>query len=59
VRFPAPVPVGSRVRGSAELLEAAKQKDGSLQAKVRVTVEVEGQEKPGCVIETISRYYPA
>jgi acyl dehydratase len=58
VRFPAPVPVGSRVRGSAELLEAAVQKDGSVQAKIRVTVEIEGSERPGCVIDTISRYYP-
>jgi acyl dehydratase len=59
VRFPAPVPVGSRLRGSAELIEALPQKDGSLQAKIRVTVEIEGNDKPGCVIDTISRYYPA
>ncbi len=59
LRFPAPVPVGSRVRGSAELVEVEKQKDGSVQAKIRVTVEIEGQERPGCVIDTISRYYPA
>ena len=59
LRFPAPVPVGSRVRGSAELLEVERQKDGSFQAKIRVTVEIEGSERPGCVIDTISRYYPA
>jgi acyl dehydratase len=59
LRFPAPVPVGSRVRGSAELLEVEPQKDGSLQAKIRVTVEIEGSDKPGCVIDTISRYYPS
>jgi acyl dehydratase len=59
LRFPAPVPVGSRVRGSAELLEVEPQKDGSVQAKIRVTVEIEGSERPGCVIDTISRYYPA
>jgi acyl dehydratase len=59
LRFPAPVPVGSRVRGSAELIEAEEQKDGSVQAKIRVTVEIEGSERPGCVIDTISRYYPA
>jgi hypothetical protein len=29
-----------------------------VQAKVRVTVEIEGQPRPGCVVETISRYYP-
>jgi acyl dehydratase len=59
LRFPAPVPVGSRVRGSAELIEVEPQKDGSLQAKIRVTVEIEGSERPGCVVDTISRYYPA
>jgi len=58
VRFPAPVRVGSRVRGSAELLEAEEVK-GGVQAKVRVTVEIEGSERPGCVVDTISRYYPA
>jgi acyl dehydratase len=59
VRFPAPVPVGSRVRGSAELIEVEPQKDGSFQSKVRVTIEIEGSERPGCVVDTISRYYPA
>ena len=59
VRFPAPVPVGSRVRGSAELLAAEEVKGGAVQATVRVTVEIEGSERPGCVIDTISRYYPA
>ena len=58
VRFPAPVPVGSRIRGSAELLAVEKTKDGGFQATVRVTVEIEGSDRPGCVIDTISRYYP-
>ncbi len=57
VRFPAPVPVGSRVRGSAEVVEVEEIK-GTIQAKIRVTIEVEGSERPGCVIDTISRYYP-
>jgi acyl dehydratase len=59
VRFPAPVKVGARIRGVGELLEAERQKDGSVQAKVRVTVEIEGGAKPACVAETLSRYYPA
>ena len=58
LRFPAPVPVGSRVRGSAELLAAERTKDGAVQATIRVSVEIEGSERPGCVIDTISRYYP-
>jgi acyl dehydratase len=59
LRFPTPVPVGSRVRGGAELLEATPQKDGSIQAKLRVTVELEGSEKPACILDTLARYYPA
>ena len=57
VRFPAPVPVGSRLRGAGELI-AAEEVKGGVQAIIRVTVEIEGNEKPACVIDTISRYYP-
>ena len=56
LRFPAPVPVGSRVRGGAELLRA-EPVAGGVQATIRVTVEIEGGSRPGCVIDTISRYY--
>jgi len=59
VRFPAPVRVGARIRGVGELVEARRQKDGSVQARIRVSVEVEGGAKPACVAETLSRYYPA
>jgi acyl dehydratase len=57
LRFPAPVPVGSRIRGGGELLEVEEVK-GGVQATIRVTVEIEGGDRPGCVIDTISRYYP-
>ncbi|MCO5397374.1 MaoC family dehydratase [Ralstonia soli] len=56
VRFPAPVRVGSRLRGVGELVKA-EALQGGVQAVVRMTVEVEGQDKPGCVADTISRYY--
>ncbi|MGH7609736.1 MAG: MaoC family dehydratase [Candidatus Dormibacteria bacterium] len=56
VRFPAPVPVGSRIRARAELLEATPF-EGGVQIVVKTTVEVEGRSKPACVAETISRYY--
>jgi len=59
IRFPAPVPVGSRVRGSAELIKAEDVKGDAVQATIRVTVEIEGSDRPGCVIDTISRYVPA
>jgi acyl dehydratase len=58
IRFPAPVPVGSRVRGSGELISVAEIK-GGVQTVVRVTVEIEGSDKPGCVADTISRFFPA
>ena len=59
LRFPAPVPVGSSIRGTAELLAAEETRDGGIQATIRVTVEIQDGDRPGCVIDTISRYYPA
>jgi acyl dehydratase len=58
VRFPAPVPVGSRVRGGGEVISAEEVK-GGVQVVVRITVEVEGSERPACIIDTISRFFPA
>lgn len=57
VRFPAPLKVGSRVRGRAQLVSAEATKDGGVQAVIRVSVEIEGGDKPGCVADTIARYY--
>lgn len=57
VRFPAPVPVGSRIRGVGELLAAERTKDGGVQATIRVTVEIDGGAKPACIADTLSRYY--
>jgi acyl dehydratase len=59
VRFPAPVPVGSRIRGVGQLVAADEVKGGAVQATVRVTVEIEGSERPACVVDTISRFVPA
>jgi len=56
VRFPAPVKVGSRVRAGAELV-SVEEVAGGLQLVNRVTIEVEGAEKPSCVAETVSRLY--
>ena len=55
VRFPAPVPVGSRLRGRGEVVEVAEAK-GGVQITVRVTVEVEGSDKPACIADTVSRF---
>ena len=57
VRFPNAVKAGSRVRGHGEMIEAEMTKDGGVQAVIRVTVEIEGEERPACVADTISRYY--
>ena len=56
VRFPAPVPVGSRIRASVELGNVTDV-SGGIQVNRIVTIEVEGQEKPAMVAETVSRYY--
>lgn len=58
LRFPAPVKVGSRVRGVGELI-AVENVKGGVQATIRVTVEIENNDRPACVVDTISRYYPA
>jgi acyl dehydratase len=58
IRFPAPVPVGSQVRGCGELISVEEVK-GGVQSVVRVTVEIENSDRPACVVDTISRYFPA
>ncbi|MFJ4387784.1 MaoC family dehydratase [Pseudomonas sp. NPDC089408] len=55
VRFPAAVRVGSRVRGHGQLV-SAQVIDTAVQVVVRITVQIEGAERPGCVVDTISRY---
>ena len=57
LRFLNPVRSGARIRGIGELVKAEEAK-GGVQAVVRVTVEIEGTEKPACVVDTISRFYP-
>lgn len=55
VRFPGPVPVGSRLRGRGEIV-AAQEAKGGVQVTVRITVEREGSDKPVCVADTVSRF---
>lgn len=55
VRFPAAVKVGARVRGRAEIVRV-EAIGAAVQATVRVSVEIEGGDRPGCVVDTISRY---
>ena len=53
LRFPAPVPVGSRVRAGIELVSLTQARDGH-RLTSRVTVEREGSDKPVCVVDTVS-----
>jgi acyl dehydratase len=57
LRFLAPVVTGSRIRAIAEVVSAEEIK-GGIQAVVRVTIEIDGNEKPALVADTISRYFP-
>ena len=57
LRFLSPVKVGARIRGVGEIVTVEEIK-GAVQAVVRVTIEIEGGEKPACVVDTISRYFP-
>ena len=56
VRFPAPVPVGSRIRISGEILDARDLGNKMIETKVRLSVEIEGNVKPACVADTLQRY---
>ncbi|GAC1364022.1 MAG: 3-hydroxyacyl-thioester dehydratase HtdZ [Pseudarthrobacter sp.] len=56
LRFPAPVPVGARIRTGVDLL-TLDEVEGGVQAAFRVTVEVENTKKPACVAELLLRYY--
>ena len=57
IRFPSPVPVDSRIRGVGEIVSAEEMK-GGVQSVVRISVEIEGSDRPACVVDTISRYFP-
>ena len=59
IRFPSPVKVGSRIRGTGQIASVERTKDGGIQAKVTITIEIEGSDRPAWLIETIIRYYPA
>ena len=56
VRFMAPVPVGSRLRGQIRL-KSFDALDGGAQLAMEVTIEREGSDKPACVAETVSRRF--
>ena len=55
VRFPAPVPSGSRVRATMELVAVDERGDGWVQLTQRFTIEVEGADRPACVADSVVR----
>ena len=57
VRFPSPVPAGSKIRAGATLVSVDDAGDGSVQAVVDFIVEREGGEKPACIAQGIYRLY--
>jgi acyl dehydratase len=56
LRFYSPIPVGSRLRARATVLQARK-RGGALLLTSETRVEVEGQRKPACVAETLGMYF--
>ncbi len=56
VRLPAPLPVGGRWRGGAEITEVTEIK-GGMQAKMVASIEVQGSERPAVVAESLIRFY--
>lgn len=57
VRFTSPVQVGSKVRARAKLIAADPMEKGGVRLTNQVTIEIEGQERPACVAETMSIVY--
>lgn len=55
VRFPAPVPAGSKLRARADLTDVTDI-PGGVQTTMTVTVEIDGQDKPACVVDVLSRF---
>ena len=58
VRFPAPVPVGAKIRLAGRLVEVEDVSGGGVQVTADFIVEVDGSAKPACVAQGVYRYYP-
>ena len=57
VRFPNPVPVGSRIRDRIVLSNVEEQQGGRILITTTHTIEIEGQEKPACVAESLALFF--
>jgi acyl dehydratase len=56
VRFPSPVPVGSRVRNTVAVVSVEEPSPGTVQITLSNTIEIEGGSKPACIAESVVRY---
>ena len=56
LRFPSPVKVGKKVRARAEIVDVSDVANG-VQAVIKMTFEIDGEDKPACVAEVIYRYF--
>ena len=59
VRFISPVKADSNLRGTFKLLEVNPTKGGGYKIKNELTIEIEGQDKPACIAETLGVIYPS
>ncbi len=57
VRFPSPVPVGSKIRLTAEVLSVEEIKGEGVQMTLAFTVQIDGSTKPACVAQALYRHY--
>ena len=57
IRYLAPVPAGSRLRGRIQIAEAEEVPPNGLRVNYRVTIEIEGGQRPACVAELIALHY--
>jgi acyl dehydratase len=57
IRYLTPVPAGSRLRGRVSILEAQDIPPHALRVTYKVTIEIEGGERPACVAEVIGQHY--
>ena len=57
IRFPSPVTVDSKIRATGEIIQVEETK-GGYKATIRVTITAEGAERPACIVDTISIFYP-
>ncbi|MEU9040566.1 MULTISPECIES: MaoC family dehydratase [unclassified Kitasatospora] len=57
VRFPAPVPVGAKIRAHGAVVSVEDVKGGGVEVVVDLTVEIDGSAKPACVAQAVYRFY--